>query len=132
MSRMSAYRMGVGVAAGAALLLVGLMLTVGVLSDAGAAVDRIYVFVLGVGAVGAALARFEPRGMAYALLATAAAQAFVIPSALASGLHRGPGNSVAEIVGVNGVFVAAFAVAAALLFYAGAQRASTGASANKA
>jgi len=121
MSSNLAYRLGASAASAAivaALLLVWLILAVGVLAEAGAAVDRIYIFVLGLGALGAVLARFKPRGLAYAMLATAIAQALVIPSALASGLHRAPISSAAEIVGMNGIFVAAFAVSGALFFYA--------------
>jgi hypothetical protein len=130
MSHSLAYRLGFGAAVGAALLLLSMIATVGVLAERGAVVDRIYYCVLRFGVIAALVVQLEARGMAYAMLATAAAQVLVIPSALASGLHRGAGNSLAEIVGVNVLFAAAFVGAAALFFYAaGAQRSATGASA---
>lgn len=124
MSHTLAYRLGFGVAASAALLLLSMIAAVGVLAERGAAVDRIYFCVLGLGVIGALMVRFEARGMAYAMLMSAAAQVLVIPSALASGLHRGPENSLAEVVAVNAVFAVAFVGAASLFFYAAAARRS--------
>ncbi len=118
MAQTLTYRIALGVAVAAPAVLLGLSLTIGVLAEPGAAVDRIYYVVLGVGCVGALLARFEARGMAYAMIVTAGVQAMVIPSALASGLHRAPASSLAEVVGLNGLFVAVFAGAAALFWFA--------------
>lgn len=131
MSNGLAYRTGLGVAAGACILLLSMIAALGVLAERGAAADRIYFCVLGLGFIGALVARFGARGMAYAMLVTAAAQALVIPSALASGLHRGPESSLVEIVGVNALFATAFVGAAALFFYAAVAQRSVGASANK-
>ncbi len=132
MSHTMAYRLGFGAAISAAVLLLSMIAMIGVLAERGAAVDRIYYCVLGFGVIAALVVQLEARGMAYAMLATAAAQMLVIPSALASGLHRGAGNSLAEIIGVNGVFAVAFVAAAALFFYAArSQRLAAGASAKR-
>ena len=73
-----------------------------------------YVGVLAVGVVGAVIARFRPNGMARALLATALAQALVAVIALIAGKHQLPLSSVSEILGLNGLFVAAeFAIVGA-------------------
>ena len=111
----TAYRAAVGVALAAAFLLVWMILAVGVIGEAGDPADLMYVGVLAVGIVGAGVARFQPEGMARALLATALAQALVAVIALIAGKHEAPISSVAELVGLNGLFVALF-VGSAWLF----------------
>jgi hypothetical protein len=82
-----------------------------------------YIGVLIVGLVGAGLARFAPRGMARALFATAVAQALVPLVALT--IWRPPINSgVAQVLGVNAIFVALWVVSA-LLFRQAAERDGT-------
>lgn len=123
-----AYRFAVAAAIAAPLLLVWLSLAVGLLAEEGHPADHMYVGVLGVLAGGAAVARLQPRAMARALVATAAAQALVAVIALLNGMHRNPVTSVAEIFGVNGIFVAMF-LGSAWLFQraAGEHEAPTGA-----
>jgi hypothetical protein len=77
-------------------------------------VNLVYFGVLGVGAVGAGLARLEARGMAHALFAMAAALAvaWVITQVLSSDTPAGP---VWNIGVMHGVFVLLLA-AAGLLF----------------
>jgi hypothetical protein len=70
--------------------------------------------VLAVGIIGAVIARFQPRGMAHALFATAIAQTLVAVVALIAGEHQSPAGSVAEILGLNGIFVALFLGSAGL------------------
>jgi hypothetical protein len=67
-----------------------------------------YVGVLAVGIVGAIIARFRPHGMARALFATALAQALVAAIALIAGLGL-PWSGPAEILVLNGFFIALFA-----------------------
>ena len=110
-----AYRVAVGVAVGAALLLVWMSLALGIVGEDGDPADLMYAGVLAVGIVGAVGARFRPSGMANALLATAAAQALVAVIALIAGKHETPISSVGEIVGLNAIFVALF-LASAWLF----------------
>ncbi|MGP4101646.1 hypothetical protein [Nonomuraea sp. KM90] len=116
----TAYRSGVGVAIATALFLLWLMGAVGVIGTEGDRADLMYFGVLAVGVVGAVIARFRPSGMARALLATASAQALVAVIALIAGKHQAPNASVAEIVVLNGIFVALF-VGSAWLFRRAAQ-----------
>jgi len=99
-----AYRAAVGVAVAAALLLVWMNLAVGIIGNAGNPANLMYVGVLTVGSIGAVVARFKPRGMARALVATALAQALVAVIATVNG-------SGSTIV-VTGFFVALWLVSA--------------------
>ena len=116
-----AYRAAVGVALAAAFILVWLILAVGVIGDTGDPADLMYAGVLAVGITGAIIARFQPEGMARALLATALAQALVAVIALIAGKHQAPISSVFEILGLNGFFVALF-IGSAWLFRHAASR----------
>jgi GNAT superfamily N-acetyltransferase len=110
-----AYRAAVGVALATAFILVWLMGAVGIVGVEGDRADLMYLGVLAVGIIAATLARFQPQGMARALLATALAQALVAAIALIAGKHEAPISSVYEIVGLNGSFVALF-IGSAWLF----------------
>ena len=110
-----AYRVAVGVALAAAFILLWLMGAVGIIGVEGDPADRMYFGVLAVGIIGAIIARFQPHGMARALLATALAQALVAVIALIAGKHQAPVSSVFEILGLNGFFVALF-IGSAWLF----------------
>lgn len=117
-----AYRAGVGVALAAAFLLVWANGAVGLIGGERNPANLMYLGVLGVGVLGALLARFEPLGLAWALFATAAAQALV--AAIAMGLGLGGAESgPLEIAITNGVFVALFA-GAGWLFHRAAHRGS--------
>jgi hypothetical protein len=72
-----AYRAAVGVAVVAAFLLVWVNLAVGIIGSENNSANLLFAGVLAVGLVGALLARFQPRGMARAMVATAIAQALV-------------------------------------------------------
>ena len=60
----NAYRVAVGVALAAAFFLVWMSLGVGVIGADGDPANVMYVGVLGIGIVGAVIARFRPYGMA--------------------------------------------------------------------
>jgi hypothetical protein len=109
-----AHRAAVGVALGAALVLVWLNLAVGLIGTEDDRANLMYVGVLAVGTIGAVIARFQPHGMARALFATALAQALVAATALVFGLGS-PVSGPLEILALNGFFVALF-VGSALLF----------------
>ncbi len=111
----TAYRAAIGVACGAAFILVWLIGAVGVIGAEGDSADLMYIGVLAVGFIGAIIARLQPRGMARALFATALAQALVVVIALILGKHHAEVSSVPEIVILNGFFVALF-VGSAWLF----------------
>jgi hypothetical protein len=108
------YRFAVGVALATALLLVWLSLGVGIIGKDGDPANVMYFAVLAVGIIGALIARFQPRGMARALFATAIAQALVGGIALIAGLGH-PWSGPLEILGLTGMFVALF-VGSAWLF----------------
>ena len=101
------YKVAVGVALAAALILVWLSLGVGIIGRDGDPANRMYFGVLAVGILGALIARFRPRGMARALFATAAAQTSVALIALIGGLGR-PWSGPLELSLLNGFFVALF------------------------
>jgi hypothetical protein len=115
-----AYRVAIGVALAAALILVWANLAVGVIGKEGDPANFMYVGVLAVGIIGSIVARFQPHGMARALLATAIAQALVALIALIAGLGS-PWSGPREILMSNGFFVALFA-ASAWLFRRAARR----------
>ena len=116
-----AYRAAVGVALAAALLLVWINLAVGIIGEPDELANMMYVGVLAVGIVGAIVARFRPHGMARALFATALAQALVAVITLIFGLGS-PWSPPAEILTLNGFFVALFVGSALLFRYAARER----------
>jgi len=113
-----AYRLAAGIAVAAALFLIWANLAVGLIGSENNPANLMYLGVLAVGLIGAALARFQPHAMARALFAMACAQALVAAIALIAGMHRDPGSSIAEIVNVNGFFVVLFVVSALLFRHA--------------
>lgn len=111
------YRAGAGVALVTALLLFWVSGAVGITDSAA---DGLYVLALAVGVVGAFGARFRPRGMAHAMVATALALAST--GIVASGTEGVPAhNSAFEILGITGLFAALF-VGSAVLFREAARR----------
>jgi hypothetical protein len=107
------YRFAAGIAVMASLLLVWLSLGVGIIGRDGDPANAMYFGVLAVGVVGALWARGRAPGMARALTAMAIAQALVAAIALFGGLGR-PWSGAAELLLLNGFFIAMFAAAAGL------------------
>lgn len=118
----SAYRWAVGVALAAGFLLVWVTGAVGIIGSEANAANLMYAGVLAVGVSGAFVARFRPRGMARAMVAAAVAQALVALIAVVYGLGR-PYSGAAELVLLNGFWVALFAVSARLFQNAAPQKA---------
>ena len=110
----TAYRAAVGVALAAAFLLVWVNGAVGIIGSEDNDANLMYFGVLAVGVIGVIIARFQPRGMARALFATALAQASVALVALVARLGS-PYSEPLEIVALNGFFIALF-VGSAWLF----------------
>ncbi len=79
--------------------------------------DELYLGVVAAGLVGAVIARFQPNGMMYAMLAAALAQAFVGTGALITGIVPAY-NSVFEVLGLMAFFVALFEGSAGLFWQA--------------
>jgi hypothetical protein len=73
----AAYRAGVVTAVATAFILIWLNLAVGIIGNEGNPANLMFGGVIAIGIVGALIARFQPRGMALALVATAIAQALV-------------------------------------------------------
>lgn len=113
----AAYRAAVGLAVATALILVWVNAAVGIIGD-DELFNLMYFGVLAIGVVGALIARFQPRGMARALIAVAIGQMLVPAIVLAIPGLRG---ALMEPPGIVGVFVlnACFAmlwIASAWLF----------------
>lgn len=118
------YRIAIGVAVLAALLLVWVNLAVGIVGSEDNPVNVLYMGVLAVGIIGATAARLAPRGMANTLFAMAAAQVLIGAIAIAFGWGA-PEDNAWQIVGVSGFFVTLFVVPA-LLFRHAAREQSRG------
>jgi len=86
MTRNTSYRVAVGVALGAAFVLVWANGAVGIIGSEDNPANLMFGGVLVVGLVGAVVARFRPQGMARALVATALAQAAVAVIAAVAGM----------------------------------------------
>lgn len=85
----STYRAAFGLAVAAAFILVWIILAVGIIESENNAADLMFGGVFVVGIIGALIARFQPRGMARALMAMALAQALVCVVALVLGSVQG-------------------------------------------
>lgn len=101
------YRLGFGLAAVAAFMLVWMGLGVGIIGRDGDPANMLFAVVLATGIVGSLIARFRPHGMSLALAATAAAQAAIGGYAVLAGLGR-PYSGALELMLLNGFFVALF------------------------
>ncbi|PST24176.1 hypothetical protein C7U60_09675 [Mesorhizobium plurifarium] len=113
-SASGAYRAAVGIAVAAAVALIWTNLAVGLIGAEDDPANLLYGGVLGVGIIGAFIARFRPNGMAHAFLATALVQAVVAAVAVAAGMGY-PSSPPLEILGVNALFAVLW-LASALLF----------------
>ncbi len=81
-----AHRAAVGIAVAAGLGLVWVNIAVGMIGDEGNPANLMYVLVLAVALIGAAVARFEPREASIVMFATAATHVGVVIVALVAGL----------------------------------------------
>lgn len=77
MSGSRAYHAGVGVAVATAFLLVWINLAVGIIGTEDDPANLMFVAVIAIAILGAIIARFQPRGMALAMVAAAIAEALV-------------------------------------------------------
>ena len=115
----TAYRIAIGIAVATALILVWANLAVGIIGSEDNPANLMYLGVLATLITGVFFARFQPHGMARALAATALSQMLTAAIALIGGMHRDPGSSVTEILGLNGFFAALFLGSALLFRHAG-------------
>jgi len=105
------YRTALGLAIAAAFLLFWIAAGVGIIGADGDPANRMYLGVLGVGLVGALIARLGANGMALTLLAMALVQALIGGYAIGAGLGA-PHSPPLELLLLNGFFVAIFALSA--------------------
>jgi hypothetical protein len=108
-----AYRLGAALFLLAAFLLVWIDAAVGIIGGEDNPLNLLYPGVVAVGVIGGAIARFRPRGLVRAMLATALAQAAMTVVAIVAGGAEPPG--VAGLLVLHGVFVTFF-LGAAWLF----------------
>ena len=113
------YRAAVAIAIATAAFLFFANLAVGIIGSEDELANVMYLGVIAVAILGTVLARFQPRGMARAMFATALAQAATIAIALVFGMQHYPGSSVIEIFAVNGFFLMGWVVAGLLFRWAG-------------
>src|SRR5690348_2692141 len=114
MTSRTTYLLGTGLALATVLFLLAAAGALGIVGDGGAA-DRPFLLVPAVLLVGAAVARLRAPGMVVALLVTAAAQALLatgVAVAVVADAGDYAGASVADVLGINAMFVVLFGAAA--------------------
>jgi hypothetical protein len=116
----TAYRSAVGIALAAAFLLAWINLAVGIIGSEESPANLLYAGVLVIGLIGAVIARFQPHGMARALVAMALAQTVVAVLTFIARLDVAGPSSAGEIVILTGVFVALW-LGSAWLFHKASQ-----------
>lgn len=109
-----AYRVAIGFALFTGLFLIWTNLAVGLIGSENNEFNSLYFLVIGVGVMGAFIARFKAVGLMLTLLAMASVQAIITVVALFIGMNEVPESSVYEILAVNGFFITLFVVAAML------------------
>lgn len=117
------YRLAVGVAVAAALLMVWVTGAVGIVGSERHAANGLYFLAVGVGFVGAALARFQARGMMLAVGGTAAAIALIGVVAVAMGWGDDAPRYLLDVLGGSFLLAAMFAAAAYLFARSDTKRA---------
>ena len=115
MTASTAYRAAVAVAIVSAFILIWMNLAVGIIGSEDNPANLMYGGVLAIGIAGALIGRFQPRGMARALLAMALAQTLVGVIALIGGLGS-TGENWPQVIFVLTSFFAALWLISAWLF----------------
>ncbi|QRM29178.1 hypothetical protein [Microvirga sp. VF16] len=108
----TAYRAAVGVALAAAFILVWMNLAIGIIGPEDNPANLMYGGVLAAGIIGAVMARFQPRGMAYAMVATALAQALVGMVTLIAGTGFTGPSEPEKLLILTGFFAALWLLSA--------------------
>lgn len=99
----ASYRLAVGVAVAAGLLLVWINLAVGIIGGDGNPANLLFGGVLAVATIGALVARFRPQGMAIAMFAAALTQ-FLVPLLAALIWKPGVNLGMLQVLVFNTVF----------------------------
>ena len=116
------YRLGAGLAVLISFLLVWINGAVGFIGNEDNPVNLVYIGQILIAAVGSVMARFEPRGMMFAMFAAAALQALVTVTALVIGLGAGDPPGAAGLAMLNGVFLALWLISGGLFRMAAHQQ----------
>lgn len=106
------YRLAVGVAVLAALLMVWVTGAVGIVGGERHAANGLYFLAVGVGLIAAALARFQARGMAFAVGGVAAATALIGVAAVFMGWGDDSARYPLDVLGGSFLLAAMYAAAA--------------------
>lgn len=120
------YRAAVATACATALLLVWIEGAVGIIGPPGGLTGLMELGVLAVLIIGSAIARLRAKGMVFALIAAALAQAIVGAVALFNGLGY-PASPPLEIIVVCGFFILPFVISAILFHQVTQEQLSTNA-----
>lgn len=124
----TAYRIATGIALLAGFMIVWGNLAVGFIGSEDNPANLMYGAALAVAAIGAAIARFEASGVSRAMFATALA-VFLVPVAALVVRHGDFDPGIAQVFGLNFIFVLMFAGSALLFRQAGRKRGGIGAQA---
>ena len=108
------YRLGVAVALGTAFLLVWINAAVGIIGDEGNPANLMFLGVIAIALAGSIVARFQPAGMAVAMIVTAAAELLVGVIALILRLGANEPPFFPGMLILIGFFAAMWLVAALL------------------
>lgn len=118
------YRVATGLALVTALFLTWSNLAVGIIGSENNSINSLYFGVILVGIIGAIFSRFQPKRMAFTLVAMALTQCLITIIALSTGTQHSTGNSLFKIVAVNGFFISLFIASALLFGYAASRKLS--------
>lgn len=118
----AAYRLALAVGAATALSLFWLVGAVGLMAEEGYRGDLAYAGLLASVVGGAVVGRLRSGPMAHTMLATAVAVLLVAALAVVGGVHDRAATSLLELLGVNAMFAAGFALSGLLFLRADAGR----------
>ncbi len=107
-----AYLAGVVIAVGTSFLLVWINLAVGFIGDEGNPANLMFGGVILIAAIGSAIARFRPRGMARAMLAAAAAEGAIAAITWFGGLAATEPPGPLPLLALTGFFAVPWLLAA--------------------
>lgn len=122
-----AFKMGVLGGLGTTFLLIWANLGVGLIGSGPNAANLLYMTVPLIGLVGVILSQFHATGMERSMYAMALGLVVAGLISMLLGVHRNPGASVTEIVGVSGFFGLLYIVSGLFFRYAAQQQRETNA-----
>lgn len=116
------YKLAVGLALFSGLFLLWANLAVGLIGSEDNPFNLVYFVVLAVGLIGSTLARFRSKGLMWTLYAMAISQGVITILALYLGMQDLPHSSVAEILGVNALYIFLYVLSAFFFRHAAFRR----------